>query len=316
MGEVRAQSRYTTDRKRPSQLDRAQRINLMQSRTCMNQIEILENNIRKKLKVIENEKYEVARYLRFLKTSSGVSSFSEQCPRSRDIRIRPATACAPVMKFGRSGNANHSYMVSDPAFGWSDSKSDEDSSPIRVRSACMSRSRMTAFHRTMTRIRKIEQPLRKRVSWVDGGQGGDDGIMPYSPRGQAYRSLSNPNNDDSEGTKKSFGTQCESPLPKTEQNDRYQEEIEMSPKGKKNSNLSAATSRRSSASSSAGLRNRPNRERKTLKPINVTFPFAITPDGQQTEDDSGNVHIIRPSSTQDRAQHANSFHTRPLRPKR
>uniref|UniRef100_H2XYV4 Uncharacterized protein n=1 Tax=Ciona intestinalis TaxID=7719 RepID=H2XYV4_CIOIN len=56
MGEVRAQSRYTTDRKRPSQFDRAQRINLMQSRTCMNQIEILENNIRKKLKITKDVK--------------------------------------------------------------------------------------------------------------------------------------------------------------------------------------------------------------------------------------------------------------------
>jgi len=96
----------------------------------------------------------MATYLHFLRSSSGVSPFSLAPEGKVDTpRLRPATARVRRLKFGCDGNLNHSYMGSDPGFGWTSSYyvTEEEENNRRAKSANISRSRMTSYRTTMSR---------------------------------------------------------------------------------------------------------------------------------------------------------------------
>ncbi|XP_076817374.1 uncharacterized protein LOC143462941 isoform X2 [Clavelina lepadiformis] len=210
--------------------------------------------------VIENEKLLVTRYLRFLRNSSGVSPFAVAPVGKHDTpRIRPATAGMQRMKFGVDGNANHNYMTSDPAFSWGRSQDPRNSrNDARSKSACMNKSRVRAHHTTMERMRKIEGSLlRKRVSWIDGGDGGDNGICGYS---SGIRSFSAKQNTSEKSTMISSSTQ-------------YDPDYEV-PDYAMSDEVSVTSSPLPGKPQSATKQ----KEYKAVQPINITFPFPVTPD--------------------------------------
>jgi len=112
------------------------------------------------------------------------------------------------------------------------------------------------------RIQKIEAPLRKRVSWIDGGKGGDDGIRGYSSGYRVYSakgSLTNP-------ATASSGTQYE-PDVDLQADDAVRDEIE---------------SITSSKNSVQRPTSKTKRESIPIQPVNVSFPFPVTPDKFRT----------------------------------
>ena len=96
----------------------------------------------------------MATYLHFIRSSSGTSPFS-LAPEGKieTPRMRPATARIQRLKFGCDGNANHAYMSSDPAYGWTSSYyvTEDEQNNKRAKSAYISRSRMTSYRTTMSR---------------------------------------------------------------------------------------------------------------------------------------------------------------------
>ena len=112
------------------------------------------------------------------------------------------------------------------------------------------------------RVQQIEAPL-KRVSWIDGGIGGDDGIKGYSSTFRAYSAkgkltkLSTANS----------GTQYET-IEDAQIDDVTKDEIE-----------SIASSINSGRRSKA----KDKRQFVAIQPINVTFPFPVTPDRYRSD---------------------------------
>ena len=121
------------------------------------------------------------------------------------------------------------------------------------------------------RIRKVEEPLKKRVSWIDGGEGGDDGIRGYSSGIRVYSQ--NFKNGGKRGSRPASrttaATQYEEP-----QADPVDETVMHDAEDQSDSGVRAIPTARGSQ------QRRPitHRTVKSIKPINVTFPFPVTPD--------------------------------------
>ena len=130
----------------------------------------------------------------------------------------------------------------------------------------------------VVRIQKVETSLRKRVSWIDGRKGVDDGIREFSPRYQDFSAKQSPITP----TTANCGTQYEPDL-NVQPDDAVKNEIE--------SVTSSISSRQKSASKT-------KRESMAIRPINITFPFPVTPDKFRSELNqahgrkSGNAFLI------------------------
>ena len=106
--------------------------------------------------MIENEKYHINNYMKFLRSSSGTSPFSLAPDEEIETpRMRPSTARTQRFKFGCDGNSNHNYMSSDPSFGWTSSyyEKEDEQNNRRAKSAYISRARLTSHRTAMSRYK-------------------------------------------------------------------------------------------------------------------------------------------------------------------